>query len=285
MNLPAVSVLVPAYNEAAVIARSLAPLAEACEAGRIELIVIANGCRDETAQAARTICPAATVIETDFPSKTNALNLGAGRTTGRAIICLDADLSLPETSLMRLAEPILEGRADVACGRMEPDLAAAAPLVRAFYRGWQLNPYFDDGKFGGVFALSHQIMRGLFPLPEVVADDEYIARSTAFRRRAYVPEAGFAVAVPTTLRALFRIRRRSRRGTDALRLRGVCGAETHPHGGFGTAALRAARRPARWFDFAVYGAVMATVAISLKLAPAAPNGAWERDETSRLPTG
>lgn len=45
--------IIPAYNEAAVIERTLYPLSEAAAGGFIELIVVCNGCSDATADVAR----------------------------------------------------------------------------------------------------------------------------------------------------------------------------------------------------------------------------------------
>jgi hypothetical protein len=149
--------------------------------------------------------------------------------------------------------------------------------VRAFYRGWSLNPYFDAGKFGGVYALAAPVAARVFPLPEVTADDEYVARACAGLRHAYRPDATFTVTAPATLRDLLRIRRRSRRGTAAL----AAAAPRSSAAGFARACTRAALRPARWPDIAVYAAVIACVRLGLWLDAPASDAAWERDDSSR----
>ncbi len=308
------TVLVPAYNEASVLHRSLTPLRHVARAGEVQVIVIANGCSDDTARVAQQICPQAEVLETPVASKTQAMNLGFAQARGRAILCLDADLGLSEAALRALAAPLLEGRADAVCGRMVPDLSGSSAVVRSFYRGWALNPYFDQGKFGGVYGMTRALAQSVFPMPEVIADDEYVARQVAGHRTAYVAQARFDVRAPAGLRDLLKIRRRSRRGTAALeqtsgtaaleKARGTAALEETS----GTAALeetsgtalsraarptngasfaiilrRALRRPARWPDVAVYAALIAWVRMGLALRPARPQTAWERDDSSRAP--
>ncbi len=73
------SVIIPAHNEEAVIARCLSSLLEGAPSGtaeEVEVIVVCNGCDDHTAQVAREIAPRATVLEIPVASKVAALNAG-----------------------------------------------------------------------------------------------------------------------------------------------------------------------------------------------------------------
>ena len=77
-----VSIIIPAHNEAAVIGRCLEPLTHGARPGEFDVIVVCNGCRDATALEARRFGLSVRVIETDTPSKANALNLGDAAATG-----------------------------------------------------------------------------------------------------------------------------------------------------------------------------------------------------------
>lgn len=280
MAAPEISVIVPAYNEAAVLHRSLSPLAAPAATGQLQVIVVANGCVDGTAARAAELCPAATVIDTAKAGKTAALNLGAAVARGRAVLCLDADLSLSYDALIQLALPILCGEADAVCGSMEVDTDGSSRAVSAFYKAWALNPYHDGGKFGGVFGLSARMKSRLFPLPTVASDDEFVARQLSSRRVAHVPEARFTVHAPQRLGDLIRIRTRVRRGTRALERAGHTTPRPTNLSAFGCMARRALSQPKLWPCLAVYAAVTLAVRVRLALRPGAPM-AWERDDSSR----
>ena len=275
------TVLIPAWNEEAVIGRTLACLQAGLARGRLRIIVIANACTDATARVARRAAPDAIVLETPTPGKCAALNLGLSRAEpGRPVVCLDADLDVSAGEVMALIAPLLDGRALAACGRMEVDARDASPLVRAWVRGWALNPYFARGKFGGLFALSWDGAHRVFPLPSVTADDEWVRRSFDPADIAFVPACSLVARAPRSLKALVQTRCRSLRGARALTAMG----RSAPGGEGARAMLRAGlRRPARWADFAVYLAVMTWVRIRLATETSAPR--WERDQTTRAPVG
>ncbi|MFY0620754.1 MAG: glycosyltransferase [Pelagimonas sp.] len=285
MNRALATILVPAFNEEAVIHRSLKPLAAAAKDGRFQVIVIANGCTDHTIEAAIAACPDAEILELPEGSKVGALNDGSKRRHGWVTVCLDADVEITEEAITRLIEPLLVDQADFACGRMIADLKGSSQLVKAFYRGWMLNPYFDAGKPGGVYAMADWVTRELFPMPRVVADDEYIARRTEKYRKAYVSLATFRVHAPKTLTALLQIRRRSRRGTRALETSGLISSRPSNHAGALLALKRAWPQPWRLFDVAVYVSAMIWVRVSLFSSITRSASTWERDETSRSPDG
>jgi glycosyltransferase involved in cell wall biosynthesis len=281
MTRAVATILIPAYNEETEIYRSLAPLALAPNEGRFQVIVIANGCTDDTAGAARRICPDAEIIELREGSKVGALNVGAARRRGWVTVCLDADVEITEASVSKLIEPLLEAKADFACGRMIADLSGASALVKSFYRGWMLNPYFDGGKAGGVYAMADWLVRELFPLPRVIADDEYVARRTERYRKTFVPRATFRVHTPKRLHALMQIRRRSRRGTAALEQSGLIAKRPTNGSGAKSALRRALHTPKRLPDVLIYLAAMVWIRASLALSSKDTPETWERDNTSR----
>ncbi len=271
---PRATVLIPAWNEAGVIAQTLAALRDPS----LHLVVIANACTDATAAVARGAAPRALVLETARPGKTHALNLGLTHALpDLPIVCLDADLATTPDMILALVaalEPAL-----VACGRMDVDSAGASFLVQAFMRGWAQNPYFSRGKFGGLVAVSAAAAARVFPLPDMTADDEWIRRSFAPDETAFVPGCSFTARAPRDLATLIRVRRRSLRGARAVQAAGLLAA-----GGMMPMLKQAGIRPSMWGDFAVFAAVMALVRVQLAFEPRTARTAWERDTTNR-PTG
>ena len=127
--------IIPAHNEASVIARTLAPLAAAAASGALEVIVVCNACTDRTA---RDLAPprsfaGVTVVEIAEASKTAALN--AGDSGGRHLAA-----ALPRRRRRRHGgrglDPVLRRRhprraASPARPTAVYDATGADPLVRA----------------------------------------------------------------------------------------------------------------------------------------------------------
>ena len=94
------SVVIPAHNEAKVIARCLASVLTDDRADDLEVIVVCNGCTDDTARVAKEHDERVCVVETDVPSKSNALNLGDDAATSFPRMYLDADVELDPGALV-----------------------------------------------------------------------------------------------------------------------------------------------------------------------------------------
>jgi len=279
--IPLATILIPAWNEGTVIGRTLIGLQDGMARGRFRIIVIANACTDDTAQAARVAAPDALVLETPVAGKCNALNLGiAHAEPGGPVVCLDADLDVSAADVLALIDPLLRGTALAACGRMQVDASLASGLVRAWVRAWRLNPYFAKGKFGGLFALSPSGVDQVFPLPALTADDEWVRRAFAPDDVAFVPGCAFIARAPRTLTALVNTRRRSLRGARGVTAMG----RTAPQGEGARMMLRASLfRPRLWFAMAVYTVVTVWVRLLLASERAAKTHRWERDLTNRTP--
>ena len=71
-----ISIVIPAHNEGSVIERLLESLTADAGTHEFDIIVVCNGCTDDTAARARACPYGITVLETDIPSKVNALNMG-----------------------------------------------------------------------------------------------------------------------------------------------------------------------------------------------------------------
>lgn len=272
------TILIPAHNEAAVIARTLAPLAALVQNGTVALIVVANACTDDTAQIAAQACPGARVVSTPIGGKTHALNLGMTFVAqGQPVVCLDADLVLSADGLLGLIAAV-EAGAIAAIGYMHVDVTASTALVRAYQRAWALNPYFAMGKFGGVFALSAKAICAHFPLPDVLGDDEYLRRSIAPQDVAFVPACQFTAQSPRNLASLFATRKRALRGARQLGRLGLGLPKTNAVARMARASMS---NPQRLVDFALFAVFGMAVRIALAIEPASHANKWERDLSSR----
>lgn len=281
-STPRASIIIPAHNESAVIARCLRTLSAGADACEFEIIVVCNGCRDDTAVRARDAAPEAHVIVSKIASKTHALNLGDDAATVYPRIYLDADLAVSAQDLRELLQPIEKGEAMAAAGRMVIDDSASSYFVRAFYRVWRLNPYLDHGKFGGLFALSAVGHARLGRFPNVTSDDEYVRRLFTRRERARVEACQFTARAPLRLADLIKIRQRGLRGTNELARQGYkidepTGANSLLH-----ILRRVAVRPRLWPDLPVFIAISLWVRFRARATRFLDTRTWERDDSSRV---
>jgi glycosyltransferase involved in cell wall biosynthesis len=121
---PSISIIVPAYNEAARLGKSLAVMLEYLNsrAGESELIVVDDGSSDETATVAeQSLQDAGNVtarVISVRPNRGKGHAVRTGLLAARAPIALfsDADLSTPITETPKLTEPIESGEYDLTFG-------------------------------------------------------------------------------------------------------------------------------------------------------------------------
>ncbi|HZP42129.1 MAG TPA: glycosyltransferase [Candidatus Binatia bacterium] len=116
-----ISVVVPAYQEAAYLGPTLRALVADVP---FEVVVVANGCTDATAAVARAA--GVRVVETPVRGVSHARNLGARESRGETLVFLDADTKLAPRALDAIAG-VIPRRADYGTVRIRPD----APSVRA----------------------------------------------------------------------------------------------------------------------------------------------------------
>jgi glycosyltransferase involved in cell wall biosynthesis len=133
---PDLSVIIPAHNEEAVIKRCLESLQADLRQGRIEVIVICNGCSDRTADLSRAASSLITVVESETASKHQALNLGDEMATGRHRAYLDADTVLSSGALSAITELLDTPGILAASPKVAFDVTNCSWAARQFHRIW-----------------------------------------------------------------------------------------------------------------------------------------------------
>jgi glycosyltransferase involved in cell wall biosynthesis len=103
--LPAISIIVPAHNEEDYLGATLNELIRQ-EYPEFEIVVVANGCRDRTADVAQGRCHRLVILSQK--SLGVARNLGARMATGELLVFLDADTLLEDGALRIIAEQFTE---------------------------------------------------------------------------------------------------------------------------------------------------------------------------------
>ena len=113
-NNPAVSVIIPARNEAAHVANTISSVESLAQ----QVIVVDDGSWDNTADIARGL--GAEVIRRNAdPGKGQSLACGLARARGDIIVFLDADLGSSGGEVKKLIAMITAGKADLVVARIE----------------------------------------------------------------------------------------------------------------------------------------------------------------------
>ena len=222
--MPLFSVVIPAHNEATVIGDTLRRLVAGMPpTGGPEVIVVANGCRDGTAAAARAVGGPVRVIELTTGSKSLALNTGLGEARHRPVLFMDADVRVDLATLAAVASNLTEPGVLAASPAANLVTHDSDPLVRAYYRTWARHPYLRHGVGGsGVVGLSEAGIAELGRFPSVLADDTLIRAMFPLerQRRVFEDAAGRPVRsdvlVPKTVWNLIACESRWRSGDDEL---------------------------------------------------------------------
>lgn len=139
---PAISVVVPAFNEEQRIAPTLVALGHhlAAIGATHEIVVVDDGSTDGTVELVRRLAearPALRVLATSpNRGKGHAVRVGMLAARGRVRVMVDADGSIPPDELGALLAPLRAGEADVVIGSRYADGARVATPQPGWRRAW-----------------------------------------------------------------------------------------------------------------------------------------------------
>lgn len=142
MAEPALTIVIPAYNENRRIVPTLDAVHKATLMAELEVIVVDDGSTDDTVGAVRPFAsthPQVRVIRYERNrGKGYAVRTGMLAANGRIVLFADADGSTPMTELPKVLGPVESGQVDIAIGSRalpESDRARRQPMPRHFM-GW-----------------------------------------------------------------------------------------------------------------------------------------------------
>jgi exopolysaccharide biosynthesis WecB/TagA/CpsF family protein len=210
------SIVIPAHNESTVIGRLLSRLVGSARQDEFEIVVVANGCTDDTAEIAQSFGSQVQVLSLAAASKREALAAGNRKATVFPRVYVDADVELDAGDIRALAAVLLSGPL-AAAPRLELAMAGRPWPVRWYYDVWTQLPEVRRGLFGrGVVAVSEAGYERIAKLPQVFADD--LAASLAFsaEERTIADDACVVVHPPRTFGDLMRIRVRAVMGATQV---------------------------------------------------------------------
>lgn len=277
------SVIIPANNEAdyigacleAFLASDITP--EPGSGPAVEIIVVANGCSDATAEVAQGYRRKVDargwrliVLDLTEGGKLNALNAGERAASGSILVYTDADILVSPPLLGQLREVLSRPEAAFASGR--PTVARARSwMSRAYARTWLKVPFVTDVVPGcGVFAMNTAGRARWDRYPQIIADDTFTRLQFSPAERLGVP-ASYQFPMPEGFRRLVRVRRRQDFGVAevAREFPALLRNDDKPPMTMGRVLKLFLSDP---MGFAVYGAV----AVAVRLQREGSGQAWAR---------
>lgn len=276
------SILIAAHNEQTVIGRCLDSLLSAAEPLEFDVVVVANGCSDRTAEVAAAR-PGVRVIRLDKAGKADALNAGAAVARGFPRVYIDADAAVTTDDVRALCAA-LNGQIMAAVPRRELDVRGCPLIVKGYFAVNVRLPAYHDGLFGrGVIALSESAHSRFTRFPDMIADDLFLDSLFSASERRQVENISTTIAAPRRSADLFRRLVRVRRANAGLR--SAAGTSDIP------SEVRRANRMS-WFQdvvvprpwlapAAVCYVVVSSAAAFVARRPAKPGRAWARDDSTR----
>lgn len=277
---PQGSVVIPAHNESKTISRLLNALTGENCGTQFDIVVVCNGCSDNTAAVAGSFGSSVRVVEIPQPSKREAQRTGDSVTNVFPRAYVDADVVITDADLERLFDSLTDGTLATAPRRFLNTAGAPWTVVR-YYRFWERLPQVKEGLFGrGVVAVSRDGADRLSAIPGVLSDD--LAMSDAFmpRERKIVRDSTVFIDVPRTTKDLIRRRIRVSTGStqaDQLGLRKESSITTVR----GLAGI-VARSPRTLPDLAIFLGVTIIARLGAhQHIRAGDYSTWLRDESTR----
>ncbi len=259
------SVIIPASNEEGYIGKCLAALfASAAVPDGAEAVVVANGCRDRTADVARGFAGAAAaagwgfaVLDLPQGGKPGALNAGDAAAKGPLRAYLDADVIVTPPLMAQLAQA-LAGPAPCYAAGTAVIPPARSWVTRAYARFWQRLPFAQAVAPGyGLFAVNAAGRARWGEYLAIISDDTFVRLQFAPEERVQVP-ATYEWPMIEGFAALTRVRRRQDAGVREIAERwpGLLAREGKVRLTAGNLLHLALRAP---LGFAVYAAVSLAV--------------------------
>jgi glycosyltransferase involved in cell wall biosynthesis len=270
------SVIIPAHDEEAWIDRCLtALLTQDAASPLVEIIVVANACRDGTVARAEAYAPrfaargwTLRVLDLAEGGKLKALNSGDQTAKGRSRLYLDADIACDPGMLAEITRVLSVDAPRYATGTL-----AVAParswITRTYASVWSRLPFVKGGAVGaGLFGVNPAGRARWGDFPAIISDDTFVRLNFAPEERIEVP-ALYHWPMVEGFGNLVRVRRRQDAGVAELRrlYPNLIGNEAKAPLTSGALLAIAVRSP---LGFLVYLAVH----VAVRLRPA--SGAWTR---------
>jgi cellulose synthase/poly-beta-1,6-N-acetylglucosamine synthase-like glycosyltransferase/peptidoglycan/xylan/chitin deacetylase (PgdA/CDA1 family) len=223
--LPPVAIVVPAYNEAVGIERTVRSLA-ASDYPDFEIVVVDDGSDDGTAEIVeRLALPRVRLLQQKNGGKASALNAGIAATTAPVVAMVDGDTLFEPATLQRLVQPLVDERVGAVSGNTKVgnrrsmlgrwqhiEYVIGFNLDRRMYEVLQCTPTVP----GAIGAFRRDVLEDVGGVSDdTLAEDTdlTLAIGRTGRRVVYADDARAWTEAPSSLSTLWRQRYRWSYGT------------------------------------------------------------------------
>ncbi|MFY0682137.1 MAG: glycosyltransferase [Thalassovita sp.] len=219
-----ISVIIPANNEGPLIGHCLSALfASDAPEGEVEVLVVANGCTDDTVAQAQAFAPNAQekgwafrVIDLPQGGKMLALNEGDAQAQGDMRAYLDADVELSAPVLAQLVHALSPAKPLYASGKVTIPQAQSW-ATRAYGRFYLTVPFMRHGVPGcGLFAVNAEGRKRWAQFPNIISDDTYVRLSFSPEERLSI-DASYRWPLVEGFGNLVKVRRRQNLGVTEIK--------------------------------------------------------------------
>jgi len=210
------AIIIAAYNEESSIDQLLTNLGGG-KSNLFQIVVMCNGCTDNTEKTIRTQFPDVYLGALQEASKSLAIRAAETLDIGFPRLYLDADIGLSEKQAESLFNAV---KADNQVGLFVPasktDTKSSSYLVDQYYQAWYSTSFVKEQGFGCGCYIINQSSREAFGLwPELISDDGFLR--AIFDNVVVINEVCVTVTAPKTILSLLKIKTRSKYGNIELK--------------------------------------------------------------------
>jgi len=276
------SVIIAAHNEGAVIEATLRSVLANRLDRPVQVIVVANGCSDDTAEKARKFSPDVEVVETPVGNKINAINLGdrAAKYFPRAF--LDADCQLSENLLQNVANEFDDPDVRIVAPGVKYVYQGHNPFLAGYYHLWRSLPYVKRNTMArGFYAIDQRLRERYVEFPSLIADDKFIRNLTKPAERRVAGDCFTTVHLPENFHDLLKVKTRWTFGNLELAQRRP-DLNVNDQGEHDGALKYVIARPWLWVNVPTFLFVWWYARRAARKKLAEKRAGWERDESTRV---
>jgi glycosyltransferase involved in cell wall biosynthesis len=213
------TIIIAAYNESSVIRQTLARLEENNLLDQYQILVVCNGCTDNTEEIVRNEFSNVHCHSIPNASKALAIRHAESLNPGFPRLYLDADIILSAEGAASLIALIRDQESAALLIPSSKILtSSSSTAVQRFYRYWYSTRHVQDSGYGaGTYLLNQQGRARFGRWPDLVADDAFIRSQFSFDEIRLEKSINVDVKAPKNLCSLIKVKTRSKFGNIELK--------------------------------------------------------------------